>query len=105
MPADRVYVGIEEDQHGGLTDTGRIIMDAWVFGLLPESETCRGWPVAEIQLLYDKVSVEWARYGYRVANLPPEVRERHARIYDAAVERARSKGWTPELSVMADSDR
>jgi hypothetical protein len=36
-------------------------------------------------------------YGLLASRLPPELRERHARIYAAAVVRAREEGWNPEL--------
>lgn len=91
------YVGIDNDEQGGLTDTARIIRDAWVFGLLPEKETCRGWTLGQLNELYDKVSAAWAPYGHLVSRLPQELRERHARIYAAALQRARDAGWNPEL--------
>ena len=91
------YVGIENDEHGGMTPIGGIIKDAWVFGLIPESETCEGWSTAEIQLLSDKVHEDWVKYGCLVSNLPPDLRERHGRIHDEAVKRARDLGWDPEL--------
>ena len=40
------YVGIDQDKDGGLTNLGRIVRDAWVFGILPETETCSGWSSA-----------------------------------------------------------
>ena len=96
--AAKRYVGIDKDRFGGMTPTGTIIRDAWVFGLIPESETCEGWPLAQIQQLYDRVTRAWEPYGHLVSNLPPELRERHARIYDEAVRRARALGWDPDLS-------
>jgi len=91
------YMGIDKDPHGAMNPTGNIIRDAWVFGIIPESETCAGWTVQGIDALYDKVSVAWEPYGNMVSNLPPELRERHQRIYAAAVKQARSLGWDPEL--------
>ena len=32
----QTYAGIDHEEHHGMTMTGRIIRDAWVFGLLPE---------------------------------------------------------------------
>lgn len=92
------YVGILNDHYGGMTPTGTIIRDAWVFGLIPESETCEGWTMDRIQQLYDQVTAAWEPYGHLVSNLPPELRERHARIYEAAVRKARELGWNPDLS-------
>ena len=33
------YVGIHKDINGGMTTIGKIIRDAWVFELIPETET------------------------------------------------------------------
>ncbi|MCP5369051.1 MAG: hypothetical protein H6907_07535 [Hyphomicrobiales bacterium] len=101
-PGERRYVGIHNDLYGGMTDTGKIIRDAWVFGLIPETETCEGWMVQGIQDLWDKVNAKWGEYGFRVANLPPEARERFDRIQAAAVARARAAGWDPERDVAED---
>lgn len=90
------YVGIFNDEYGGMTDTGKIIRDAWVFGLIDESQTCEGWLVQGIQDLWEKVDAEWAKYGFRVGNLPPEIRERFDRIQAESVARARAAGWNPD---------
>ncbi|GAB0148034.1 MULTISPECIES: hypothetical protein [Marichromatium] len=90
------YAGIHNELQGGMTPTANIIRDAWVFGLIPEEETCEGWTVQGIDDLYDKVSAAWAPYGHLVSNLPAELRERHARIYEVAVSRARAAGWDPD---------
>lgn len=97
MKQDRIYQGIDKDPRGGMNPTGNIIRDAWVFGIIPETETCAGWTVQGIDALYDKVTAAWEPYGHLVSRLPPELGERHARIYSAAVERARAEGWDPEL--------
>lgn len=98
MPEQRNrYAGIDVDEQGGLTDAGRIIRDAWVFGLIPETETCRGWTLDQLNNLYDQVSAAWAPYGHLVSKLPPELQARHQRIYNAAIQRARESGWDPEL--------
>lgn len=94
---NKIYVGIDKDPKGAMTPTGNIIRDAWVFGIIPESETCEGWTIQGIENLYDKVTVEWDKYGHLVSRLPEDLRERHQRIYDAAVARARELGWDPEL--------
>jgi hypothetical protein len=80
-----------------MTPTGNIIRDAWVFGIIPETETCAGWNMQRIEALYDHVAAAWQPYGHLASRLPPELRERHACIYAAAVERARAAGWDPEL--------
>jgi hypothetical protein len=93
----KIYHGIHNEPQGGMTPTANIIRDAWVFGLIPEDETCEGWTIQGIDNLYDKVTVEWDKYGHLVSRLPEDLRERHQRIYDAAVARARELGWDPEL--------
>ncbi|WP_018872961.1 hypothetical protein [Thioalkalivibrio sp. ALJ16] len=91
--SNRTYVGIYNDMYGGMTSIGNFIRDAWVFGLLPETETCEGWDVSRIQHLHDQVNAEWDKYDLRIGNLPPDLRERHERIHAAAIERAREHGW------------
>jgi len=97
MNPDKIYPGIDKDPAGAITPTGNIIRDAWVFGLLPETETCGGWTLKEINALYDKVTTAWHPYGHLVSRLPPPLRDRHQRIYAAAVAKARAGGWNPEL--------
>lgn len=99
MSRDRSYVGLHED---GISPTANIILDAQVFGLLPERETCEGWKTAQLEALYDKVSAAWMPYGHQVNRLPPELRERHARLYEAAIAIARARGWDPGVSEEGD---
>jgi hypothetical protein len=94
----RHYVGINDDAFGGMTAIGRVIRDAWVFGLIPETETCRGWDGAQIERLYAAVSEAWEPYAHLVSRLSPELRARHARIHDEAMTRARALGWAADLS-------
>ena len=93
------YVGINNDLNGGMTTIGKIIRDAWVFGLIPETETCEGWTVQGIDALLDKVNVEWDKYGCLVSNLPDELRQRHQRIHDEAVRQAVATGWSGEIET------
>ena len=95
------YVGIDKDPRGAMNTTGNIVRDAWLFGLIPQTETCEGWTVQRVNELYDQVTREWERYGHMVSKLPPELAAKHREIYDAAVARARELGWDPELG---DSD-
>ena len=94
----RAYVGIYNDEAGGLTHLGRIVMDAWVFEIIPGSETCAGWDEVQMQDLAEKVAVAWARFDNAIANLPEDLRMRHALIYEHAMMRGRDTGWAPELS-------
>ncbi len=91
------YSGIDNDPTGAMNPTGNIIRDAWVFEIIPETQTCEGWTIQGIDDLYDKVTAEWDKYGHLASNLPDDLRKNHARIYNAAVERARSLGWDPSL--------
>ena len=93
----KIYDGIDKDPHGAMNPTGNIIRDAWVFGIIPETETCEGWEVKGIDGLYDKVTAAWEPYGHRVSNLPEDLQKRHRRIYEEAIATARTKGWDPEL--------
>ena len=98
----RTYVGLDADACGGMTPTGKIIRDAWVFDLLPEGEGCAGWGAGQIEALWAQVSSEWEKYGFRVAALPDPLRERFMRIQAAAVARARAAGWDPERELEDD---
>lgn len=91
------YPGIHSDVFGGMTDIGHIVRDAWVFELIPETETCQGWERAQFDELYTKVHQAWEPYGHMVSHLPAGLRERHERIYTEAVKRARELGWSPDL--------
>lgn len=93
----KIYPGIHREPEGGMTPTANIVRDAWVFGLIPEDETCEGWTIQGIEALYDRVHAAWQPYGHLASRLPPELGERHARIYRQAVERARAAGWDPSL--------
>lgn len=97
MSHNKTYPGIDKDVHSGMTDIGKIIRDAWVFDIIPETETCAGWDYARLEMLYGKVHQAWAAYGQLVSNLPAALRDKHERIYNAAIERARQQGWNVEL--------
>lgn len=102
MRKENRYVGIHNEINGGMTDTAKIIRDAWMFGIIPESETCEGWTAAGLQQLWEKVNTEWQKYGFLVANLPDELRERFVRIQTDALEQARRAGWDPDAELMGD---
>ncbi|CAI8968034.1 hypothetical protein [Methylocaldum szegediense] len=93
------YVGIHNDRYGGMTDIGRIIRDAWAFGLIPESETCAGWYLARIEELWEKVQEIWDHYGCSVQNFPEELRRRYLRTQDEAIARAKALGWDPDREL------
>ena len=94
---DSQYVGINNDLYGGMTDTGKIIRDAWAFELIPETETCEGWLVTGIEDLWRQVNEEWEKYQFSVGALPDDIRQRYMRIQLAAVEHAKSLGWDAEI--------
>jgi len=95
----KIYPGIDQDPEGAMNTTGNIIRDAWVFGLLPETETCAGWTRQRVDALYDQVYAAWEPYGHLPSQLPPELRERHRRIYEEARRRALALGWDPERAL------
>ena len=90
------YVGIDNDMNGGMTSIGKIIRDAWVFGLVPETETCEGWNLAGIDALLQKVNIEWDKYSCMVSQLPEPLATRHREIYAQAVRDAEAAGWSGE---------
>lgn len=92
-----VYPGVDADRDFGMTEFGRIVRDAWVFGLLPEGETCAGWTAEQMQGLLEKVYAAWEPYTHLPSRLPDDLRQRHLRIHDQAFGRARASGWDAEL--------
>jgi hypothetical protein len=94
----QTYAGIDHEDHHGMTMTGRIIRDAWVFGLLPEGEGFGGKGAGDLQNLFEAVHKAWEPYGQLPSRLPIDLAERHARIHAAAVDRAKAMGWDAELS-------
>lgn len=90
------YCGLHQDTHG-LTQLGRVVLDAWLFELLPETEDCAGWSLGRMQALMEQVSARWDEYANLPSRLPAPLRERHAQLYAEAIARARVKGWDPEL--------
>ena len=93
------YEGVDEDMFGGMTANGRIVRDAWVFELIPETETCKGWLVQGIQDLHQKVNDEWDKYSSMVSQLPAELFERHQRIHGEAIKLAKQAGWTADVET------
>ena len=100
---ERRYVGIDKDPKGAMNPTGNVIRDAWVFGLLPETETCEGWEPQRIQDLYERVTLAWEPYANLPSRLPPDLLQRHQRIYAAAVKQARKQGWDPDNELEDES--
>ena len=96
MQEKMTYPGLHQDTHG-MTVLGRVVLDGWLFGLIPETEDCAGWDLQRMQKLMDQVGQIWDQYGNLPSRLPDEMRQRHADLYARATERAREKGWDPEL--------
>jgi L-rhamnose mutarotase len=99
MAKPKVYIGIDNDLNGGLTSTGKIVLDARVFELIPETETCENWTATGMDALLDKVNKEWDKYGCLVSQLPAEIRERHDRIYNQVINKAKAAGWSGEVET------
>ncbi|MFA5170510.1 MAG: hypothetical protein WC426_03010 [Sulfuriferula sp.] len=91
------YVGINNDDKGGLTHLGRMVRDAWVFGIIPDDETCEGWDGARMQGLYEKVYAAWEPYAHIPSRLPDDLRAKHTALYEQAIVKARETGWDAEL--------
>jgi len=102
MGRPSTYVGIDNDVNGAMTTIGKIIRDAWVFELIPETETCEGWNQGQVDVLLDRVNAEWDKYGCMVRQLPAELRERHQRIHDKAIANAKAAGWSGEHETIDD---
>lgn len=102
MAKPNTYIGIDKDLNGGMTTIGKIIRDAWVFKLIPETETCEGWNLAGIDALLDKVNAEWDKYGCLASRLPAELYERHKKFHDAAIANAKAAGWAGENETEDD---
>jgi len=96
MQNKMTYPGFHKDSHG-MTTLSRVVLDAWLFGILPETEDCAGWDLQRMQKLMGEVEQEWDKYGSLPSFLPPELRQRHAELYEKATERAKTLGWNPEL--------
>ena len=94
---EKLYVGINKDTNAGLTHLGRIVRDAWVFGILPETETCADWNSAQMQNLYEKVYAAWEPYAHLPSRLPEELQQRHTKVYAEAIVAAKRSGWDAEL--------
>jgi hypothetical protein len=96
MAKPDTYIGVDDDVDGGMTTIGKLVRDAKVFGLIEESETCKGWNFAGVDALLDKVNKEWDKYGCLVSHLPEDLFKRHQEIHGEAIEKARSAGWCGE---------
>ena len=101
MNAPHTYAGLANEENFGITLIGRLIRDAWVFGLAPECEGFAGRSAGEMQNLFEQVHTAWEPYGQLPSRLPPELAERHARIHGEAIAQAKAAGWSAEL---ADDD-
>jgi hypothetical protein len=78
-----------------MTPIGTVIRDAWVFGIIPETETCENWDQGQMQLIQEQTRAEWDKYGCLVSNLPDDIKQRHAEIHSRAISKAKAQGWDP----------
>lgn len=101
--SNKKYVGINNDAYGGISDTGKIIRSAWVFDIIPQTETCEGWRPQGLEDLWRKTNTEWEKYVFLVRKLPEEIRERVERIQPEAMKQAKEKGWNPDEEVDQDN--
>lgn len=91
-----IYAGFNRDTHG-MTMLGRVVLDAWLFGLIGREEDCAGWDLQRMQKLMDQVNLRWDEYGALPSRLPPDLLAAHTALYQWAMQRARERGWNPEL--------
>lgn len=96
------YLGLDNDQDGGITYYGRAVLDARVFGLIPPDETCAGWNLQRMQALVSQVNAEWDRYGNIPSRLPEDLRAKHEAEYARQISEARKKGWDPDANLEED---
>lgn len=96
MAKPNTYIGLHKEVNGGMTEIGKLIRDAKVFGLIDDDETCEGWNLAGLDALLDKVNAEWDKYACLVSHLPAELRQRHEAIHNAAIANAKAAGWRGE---------
>ena len=51
-----IYPGIKNDPTGGMHSHGKMVRDAWVFDILPETEGCSGRTAQQLDNLYEQVA-------------------------------------------------
>lgn len=102
MGSKDIYAGYDNDEWGAMTPIGNMIRDAWLFGILPETEKCNDWPMSRLQGIFEQVRNEWDKYGCLVSNLPDDLKARHAEYSSAAMKKAREMGWNPEVPLNDD---
>jgi len=85
------YAGLHNDQNGGMTHWGQMVKDAWVFGLIPDTEDCAGWTDGQLQVLYEKI---WGRMGKVCASAEPPASGTTTTLYThtPGSDRARQSG-------------
>lgn len=91
-----IYPGFTQDNHG-MTMLGRVVLDAWIFGLIPREEECTGWDLGRMQLLMNQVQDRWDELGGLPSRLPQDLRQKHEELYNWARQRALERGWDAEL--------
>ena len=99
---EQKYAGLEAELAKGMSPTAKIVLDARVFGLISDEETCKGWPLGRLQSLYDQVSQQWDAYAHLPSRLPDDLRTRHSEIYQAAIKTARDQGWDPDAELSGE---
>ena len=90
------YAGFFNDSHG-ITQLGRIVLDAWAFGILPREEDCEQWDLGRMQNLMQQVQEFWDAHGDLPSRLPAELSKEHQATYSWAMDRARTLGWSSAL--------
>ena len=91
------YAGLKNDENYGMTHFGQMVKDAWVFGLIPDTEDCTDWDNGQMQSLYERICEKWEPYANLPSRLPKELLDRHQMIYEKAIAYAKANGWDSEL--------
>ncbi|VAY86367.1 hypothetical protein MNB_ARC-1_285 [hydrothermal vent metagenome] len=99
MNKPKTYVGIDKDINGAMTSIGKVIRDAWVFGLIEETQTCEGWNLTQLDILMQKVNDKWDEYGCLASNLPEDLALKHFKIHNTAINKAKQSGWSGEVET------
>ena len=93
---DQAVSAGEASDPWAMTNTGKLMRDAWVFGLLPEGQGLAGQNTVSLQMLADDVGTCWKQHGNCVNCLSRELRNHYTRIHAEAIRRAKASGWKQE---------
>jgi hypothetical protein len=94
------YVGIYNDEQGGMTNIAKMIRDAWLFDLIPETETCEGWLPTQLQVLYEGFMPLGAPLATSQVNLTPHCRKNISEFKQKPLNTPANTAGTQNLGMM-----